>query len=173
MTTETTSKSADFSSVALRLHLVEEKVKHGSAPDLADVIEGLNRLYEMTMRGSQYTTASIPLAYNQEDGTFWYDDPTHGAIGTETGKSLFDTILGTQDNAEKTADRSFWEQTFGSGSAHWSEIEAGEWTLAHAVFKTPATFTSFVAGGSMVDQLMTAQAEINTLKARLAAAGIP
>ncbi|WP_026612835.1 hypothetical protein [Ensifer aridi] len=53
----TYTKSSSPAPDGMRLNLLDP----GEAPDLTAVIAGLNRLYEMTMRGSQYTSDTLPI----------------------------------------------------------------------------------------------------------------
>src|SRR5687768_6834057 len=58
----------------MRLNLLEEKVRNlnpGEAPDLTAVIAGLNRLYELALRGSQHTGSQNPITYDLPDTAFW------------------------------------------------------------------------------------------------------
>lgn len=80
-----TTKPFDSQSVATRLHLVEEKLKNvapGEGGDLTAVIDGLNRLYRMTMKGS-VANSEDPITYTRPDSDFWLSND-HASIITRT-----------------------------------------------------------------------------------------
>jgi hypothetical protein len=71
-----TTKDATPSGIAVRVHMLEEvvdKLVPSEGQDLTAIINGLNRLYSMTLLGSQYSAANSEGVTYEEPG-FAFDD---------------------------------------------------------------------------------------------------
>ncbi|KQZ50350.1 hypothetical protein ASD54_08840 [Rhizobium sp. Root149] len=177
----TTTKLYDSQSVATRLHLVEEKLKNvapGDGGDLTAVIAGLNRLYELTMKGS-VANSEDPITYTRPDSDFWllnYDASiitrTYGAYGIvdfdlET-KPFIQRVLEGDEQGVRTANRSLLQMLLG-GTA-WS-FETSSQSLASKVFGTQSLHDEYIGSGSLLtwvrDALQAAAYERDDLQSQI------
>lgn len=148
---KTSSPAAD----GMRLNLLEEKVRNlnpGEAPDLSAVIRGLNRLYEMTMRGAQHTSGANPIRYDLPDYAFWMLDE-----GSEPDnvRSIVTVTYGDTDHLNRFAQTPFAVQIMGTGGLGgntwpWEPYygSAGWKSLAMAVFGSPAKLQEMLPSGA-------------------------
>lgn len=89
----------------------------GEAPDLTAVIAGLNRLYELALRGSQTTGGQNPITYDLPDTAFW--GMTEASNGTP--RSIVTVTDGDTDFLDRVKDVPFYQQVFGP-SKGWSFV---------------------------------------------------
>ncbi|MBY3224813.1 hypothetical protein [Rhizobium laguerreae] len=99
---------------AARLNLLEEKVRNLAPAEgtPSDIVEALNRLYDMTMRGGMHTDGDVTS--DLADGFFWMRQQS---ISEASKKSLVSVTYGNTDTLNRVKDIPFLHQVLGVDAA--------------------------------------------------------
>lgn len=153
----------------MRLNYLEEKVRNlnpGEAPDLTAVISGLNRLYELALRGSQHTNNDAPITYDLPDTAFW------GMTSAVDGKprSIISVTYGNTDYLDRVKDVPLYQQLLGI-SAVWdfkaaSSIDQDRASVVGSIFGS-TSFYQYMKNNdrTVVSLVSSSTADLETMLA--------
>ncbi|MBY5755885.1 hypothetical protein [Rhizobium leguminosarum] len=107
-------KESSSAADAARLNLLEEKVQNLAPAEgtPSDIVEALNRLYDMTMRGGMHTDGDVTS--DLADGFFWMRQQS---ISEASKKSLVSVTYGNTDTLNRVKDIPFLHQVLGVDAA--------------------------------------------------------
>jgi hypothetical protein len=128
-----TTRDSTPAGIAVRVHMLEEvvdKLVPSEGQDLTAIINGLNRLYNMTLLGSQYSSANSAGVTYEEPG-FAFDDSEYTPPGYKTASIVTATYGNFLDRA---LDRPFYDAVFAGSKKE--EYELGQKSLHETLFGT-------------------------------------